>query len=167
MHVKNFREVVCYDFYEDTFLSTQSSLKSDQSVEVSDALELLRSRLVDPRLSLELRECFLERFLSRDRERDRVFDLERLLFRREGDLLLERDRERLREYERPRDFERDLERGRHKCVKMHEKNTRKQIHLRQVVFCKFWGCGDRKQAKYSVWLILLKNIEKELKENDY
>lgn len=76
---------------------------------MSDALELLRSRLFDPRLSLELRECFLERFLSRDRER--VFDLERLLFRR-GDLLLERDRERLREYERPRDFERDLERER-------------------------------------------------------
>ena len=79
---------------------------------MSDALELLRSRLFDPRLSLELRECFLERFLSRDRERERVFDLERLLFRREGDLLLERDRERLREYERPRDFERDLERER-------------------------------------------------------
>ena len=84
---------------------------------MSDALELLRSRLFDPRLSLELRECFLERFLSRDRERERVFDLERLLFRREGDLLLERDRERLREYERPRDFERDLERERGGVIK--------------------------------------------------
>lgn len=83
---------------------------------MSDALELLRSRLFDPRLSLELRECFLERFLSRDRERERVFDLERLLFRR-GDLLLERDRERLREYERPRDFERDLERERERVIK--------------------------------------------------
>ena len=106
---------------------------------MSDALELLRSRLVDPRLSLELRECVLERFLSRDRERDRVFDLERLLFRREADLLLERDRERLREYERPRDFERDLDRkgDRHKCAKTYDKTARKQIHLRQVAFCKF------------------------------
>ena len=115
---------------------------------MSDALELLRSRLVDPRLSLELRECFLERFLSRDRERDRVFDLERLLFRREADLLLERDRERLREYERPRDFERDLDREgeRHKYAKTYDKTARKQIHLRQVAFCKFWGCCDGKQA---------------------
>ena len=95
-----------------------SSLKSDQSVEVSDISESFllpfRRRPLERLLLDELRECRrfldLDRDLERERERDRLRVLERLLrcrwrlLERLLDREYDRERERLRDRERPRDL---------------------------------------------------------------